>query len=109
MLKQIWFNMIAKRNEAQSVKRILCDCKYKFSSTTCNSNRKWNKETCQCESRNWNPSTCISENNKYLKSIVENSKTVCDVITYVTDIVSTKKTNTIAINAKIAVSINCHN
>ena len=26
-----------------------CDCKLKFNSTTCNSDQKWNNETCQCE------------------------------------------------------------
>ena len=52
---------------------ISCDCKCKFNSATCNSNQKWNNETCQCECKNyrkckkdysWNPSTCISKNSK---------------------------------------------
>ena len=34
-------------------KRISYDCKCKFNSATCNSNRKWNNETCQCECENW--------------------------------------------------------
>ena len=42
--------------------------------TGCNSNQKWNNETCQCECKNyctrktdysWNPSTCICEDDKY--------------------------------------------
>ena len=57
---------------------ISCDYKYKFDSTKCNSNQKWNNKTCQYECKNyrtckkdynWNPSTYISENSIYLKSI----------------------------------------
>ena len=58
-------------------KHILCDCNRKFNinSITCNSDHKWNNETCQykckyyrtCKNDNsWNPSTCICENSKYL-------------------------------------------
>ena len=33
------FNMITNKNEAKAMaKHISCDCKYKFNSTTCNSN-----------------------------------------------------------------------
>ena len=33
------FNMITNKNEAKTMaKHISCDCKYKFNSTTCNSN-----------------------------------------------------------------------
>ena len=32
---------------------ISCDCKCKFSSTTCNSSQKWNNKTCQCEYENY--------------------------------------------------------
>ena len=94
-------------------KPILCDCKCKFNSTTCNSNQKWNNKTCQCECKNyhkckkhysWNPSTCICENSKYVKSIADTSVIMCDEIISVMDIVSKKMTNTIATN----VSINCH-
>ena len=62
------------------VKHISCDYKYKFNSTTCHSDQKWNNETCQCKCKNyrickkdysWNPSTCICENGKYLKSIAD--------------------------------------
>ena len=58
---------------------ISCDCKCKFSSTTCTLNHKWQNKTCHCESKNdckskedngWNPSTCICENSKYLKVLL---------------------------------------
>ena len=93
------------------------DCKCKFNSTICNSNRKWNNKACQCECKNyrkckrdysWNPSTCIFENSKYLKSIADTSVTECDEIIIVMDIVSTKKTNTITTNVTSIASINCH-
>ena len=110
------FNMIANKNEAKTMtKHISCGCKCKFNSTTCNSNQKWNDKTCQCEYKNyrqckkdysWNPSTCICEKRKYLKVLLIHliQVTAFDEITSVMDIVSTKKTNTIATN----VSINCH-
>ena len=71
--------MITKINEAKTlVKYILCDCKCKFNSTTCNSNKKWNKDKLQhqCESKKYcvckkdywrNPSTCICDNRRCLK------------------------------------------
>ena len=103
--------MIANKNEVKTMaKHISCDCKYKFNSTTCNSNQKWNNKTCQCECKNyrkfkidynWNPSTCICENCKYLKSIAYTSLIMCDTIISVMDIVSTKMTNTIATNVSI--------
>ena len=44
------FNIITNKNEGKTiVKHISCDCKYKFNSTICNSNKKCNNETCQCE------------------------------------------------------------
>ena len=47
------FNMIANINESKTlVKHISYDCKCKFSSATCNSNQKWNNETCHCECDN---------------------------------------------------------
>ena len=53
-------NMNTKINEAKTlVKHISCDCKYKFDSTTCNSNRKWNSELCQCECKNYRTSKKI--------------------------------------------------
>ena len=30
-------------------KDILCECKCKFDGKKCNSNQKWNKDTCRCE------------------------------------------------------------
>ena len=64
--------MITNKTEAKTMlKHISCDCKCKLNSTTCYSNQKWNKETCQCECKSyctckkaysWNPSTCIFEN-----------------------------------------------
>ena len=72
------FNMITNKNEAKTIaKHTLCDYKCKFSSTTCNSNKKWNDKKCQRKCKkyrtckkdcSWNPSTCIYENSKYLKS-----------------------------------------
>ena len=44
----------------------------------------------------------------YLKSIVDTSVTECDEIIIILDIVSTKKTNTIATNVTSTASINCH-
>ena len=44
------FNMIRRKNEVKTlVKHILCDCKCKCNSTTCNSDQKWNNDTCHCE------------------------------------------------------------
>ena len=44
------FNLITYKNEAKAVtKHIPFDCKYKFDSTVCNSNEKWNNKACQCE------------------------------------------------------------
>ena len=51
-----------------------------------------------------NPSTCTCENSKYLKSIADTSVIKFDEIISVMTIVSTKMTNTIAIN----VTKNCH-
>ena len=69
-------HMGANKNEAKIMtKHISCDGKYKLNSTKCNSNEKWNNNTCKCECKNyhkrkkdcrWNPSTCICENSKYL-------------------------------------------
>ena len=110
-------NMIANKNEAKAMRECRCDCKCKFNSTTCNSKQKWNNKTCQCECKNyqkckkdysWNPSKCICENSKYLNSIVDASVTECDEVIIAMDIVSTKKTNTIATNVTSTASINCH-
>ena len=81
--------MITNKNEAK--KHISCDCKCKCNSTRCNSNQKWNNETCQSECKNYhkcnkdyslNPSKCVWEKSKYLKTIVENSKFVCKRIIF---------------------------
>ena len=89
------------------VKHIPCDCKCKFNSTTCSSNRKLNNETCQCRCKNyrsckndcsWNPRTCICENGKYLKSLAGDSKIAFEEVICVMDIVSKNVTNTILTN-----------
>ena len=96
---------------------ISCNCECKFNSTTCHPKQKWSNKTCQCECKNyckckenfsWNVSTCISENSKYLKNVSNTSVTKCNEIRIVMDIVSTKKTNTIATNVANTASINCH-
>ena len=84
------FNMITNKNEAKAMaKHISCDCKCICNSRTCNSNQKWNNETCHCECKSYrtyekyyrqNPSTCICENSKYLKSIADTSVLACDEI-----------------------------
>ena len=44
------FNIITRINEAKTwTKPISRDCKRKYDSAKCNSNQKWNNETCQCE------------------------------------------------------------
>ena len=112
------FNMTPNEDEAKAmIEHISFDCKWKFNSTTCNSNQKWNNKTCQCECKNyhkckndysWIPSTCICKNSKYLKSVANTSVTECDGIVIGIDNVPTKKTNTVAINAMNTASINCH-
>ena len=112
------FNIITNWNQAKIlVKHIPCDCKCKLNSAICNSNLKWNNETCQCEYKNyhtykndysWNPSKCICENGKYLKSIADDSKIVCDVIICVIDIVITNA----SINSdckKLRYKMDCYN
>ena len=38
--------MITNKNEAKAMtEHISCDCKFKFKSTACNSNQKWNNKT----------------------------------------------------------------
>ena len=44
------FNIITRINETKTLtKLIACDYKCKFSGKTCNSNQKWNNDTCQCK------------------------------------------------------------
>ena len=39
------FNMITNKNETKTMaKHISCDFKWKFNSTTCNSNQRWNNK-----------------------------------------------------------------
>ena len=106
-------NMILSKGKAKAItEQISCDYKCKFNSTICNSNQKCNNKTRQCECKNyrvckkdysWNPSSCISENSKYLKSTADTSVTKCDEITFIMDIVPTRKTN-----VTNTASINCH-
>ena len=89
--------MITNKSETKATtKEISCDCKWKFNSTTCNSNQKWNNKTYQCECKNYrkckkdyscNPSTCICEKSKYLKSTADISVIECNKIITVMDII----------------------
>ena len=48
------FDTITNKNEAKTiVKHISCDYKCKFNSATCNSDPKWNSDTCQCECKKY--------------------------------------------------------
>ena len=48
------FKMVTRINEAKTlIKHISFNFKCRFNSTTCNSNQKWNNETCQCECQNY--------------------------------------------------------
>ena len=111
-------NMITKKDEAKAMTEyISCNCKSKFNSTTCNSKQKWNDKTCQCECKNyrkckedysWNACTYICDNSKYLKNVADSLVTERDEIVIVMDIVTKKKTNTIAANVTSDASIICH-
>ena len=105
------FNMLTNRNETRAIlKHFSCDFKCKFNSSTCNSNQKWNNETCQGECKSYrNYEKDYYKNGKYLQSIADDSKNVYDEIIYVMNVVSTNMTNTIATNTTSTVSINCHN
>ena len=47
------FNMITRKKELKTLtKHISCECKCKFDGRECNSNRKWNNDTCRYEWRN---------------------------------------------------------
>ena len=112
------FNRITNKDEAKAMtEHISCDCKRKFDSITCNSKQKWNNKTCQCGCKNfckckenysWNPSTYICENSKYSKSITDTTVTEYDEIIIVTDILSTKNTNTIATNVTSNMPVTCY-
>ena len=113
------FTMIASKYEAKTMTNTnSCYCKWKFSSTTCNSDQNLNNNTCQCESKiyhackkdySWNPRICIYENNKYLKSFFDASLTECDEIITVMDNLWTKQTNAVATNVASTASINYFN
>ena len=104
------FNMITNESEAKTMtKYISCDCKCKFNNTPCNSNQKWNNETCQCKCKSyhkcrkdcsWNPSTCICENSKYSKNTGDTSVIEFDYNISVMDALSTKMTNAITTNGQ---------
>ena len=93
--------MITNKDEAKAMtEQISCDCKCRFNSTICNSNRKWNNKKCQCECKNYhmcekdyslNRMTCICESSKYLKSVADTPVTACDEIVIVTNNLSTKR------------------
>ena len=104
------FNIIRINEGNTVVKHISYDFKSKFNSTTFNSNQKWKIDTCQCECKNYrtcekdyswnrsiceNGSPCFCENGKYLKSIADDSKIICNEITYAMDIVSTNISTTV--------------
>ena len=73
--------MITNQNEAKIIiKHIQCDCKWKFNSTTCYSNKneimKYVNKRVKIivhakKDYSWNLSTCICENSNCLKSIAE--------------------------------------
>ena len=104
--------MITNKNEAKTmVRRISCEIvNTNYSTTTCNSNQKWNNETCQCECKNYrsqkkdyiqSPNDKYKYNDKYLKSIGDTSLIECDEIISLMDVLSTKMTSTIATNVPI--------
>ena len=48
------FNRLTNKNYAKTMTEyISCDFKYKFNSTICNSNQKWNNKTCQCKYKHY--------------------------------------------------------
>ena len=60
-----------------------------YISRKCNSDQWWNNNNCQyeckkrheCEKDNvWNPATCSCENGKYLASIMDDSRIICDEV-----------------------------
>ena len=67
--------------------------------------KKNDKCKCKCKKygtckkgNSWNLSTCICKNNRYLKSIVDDSVIVCNEIINVIDSVPINGTNTISTN-----------
>ena len=92
------------------IKHISSDCKFKFNSTTCNSNQKWNNNKFQCGVKSItsanNPSTYVYKNSRYLKSSVDDSVIARDKIMSIANNVSANVTNTISKNVTSPVSIN---
>ena len=87
------FNIITKLNEtAALVKHILCNCKWKFNSTTYNLNVIVNVSVSIIEhAKNiivWISSTCIGKNGKSLKKYYHRINNVCDKIINVKNSVS---------------------
>ena len=82
------FSLTANINEAKTiVNHVSCDCKYKFKSSTFNSNQNWSNDKCECKTYctckrdySWNPSTCFCESSKHLKHIVDDLVIACDEI-----------------------------
>ena len=61
------FNVITRMYEAKAlVKHISCNCKCKFSGTTCNSNQKWNIRV-----------------NSSVKSILHSKKIIAEILVHV--------------------------
>ena len=105
-LNLIDFNMITGINKSKILKKhISSKCACKFDSRKCNSNQKWNNETCQCEYKNcqrckedysWNP--CIYKNSKDLKKVADDLKIVFDEIISVTHSLWTNVTSALLTN-----------
>ena len=63
------FNLITNEKEAKAMaKHVLCDCKCKFNSTTCNSNQKWNNNV---------------NNNVNIKIIIHAKAIIVRILSYV--------------------------
>ena len=88
-------------------KYISCKCECKFNGRKCNSNGKWNNDTCWCECKKdhicKNDHTCIPfpcsfKNEKYLASIIDDSVVICDEIIDVKPKSNDEKAKAITIN-----------
>ena len=85
--------MITGINELKTLKKyISCKFKCKFDGTKCKSTQWWNNKKClsECKKTNvgekdyvWNSSACNCENGKYLASIMDDSKIICDKFVHV--------------------------
>ena len=83
-------NMITEINESKTLtKHLLCKYKCRFHGRKCNSDQWWNENNCwyeckkghKCEKDNvWNLATCSCENEKYLASIMDDSRIICDEV-----------------------------